>query len=186
MQQLVSERDSHDTRPLLILAADEGRRSRIGEIRRCWCPPGIRPVVPKQQVREYVYAYAAVAPELGRMTCLVLPYANTKMMNLFVQQVSQDFHDYFVVMQVDRAAWHQSKALQVPENIRLLPQPAHSPELMPVEHIWEYVRENYFYNKILKSLDAVIDKVCEGLVALSSAPEKLRSMTYFPYLRISS
>lgn len=86
-------------------------------------------------MREFVYAYAAVAPELGRMTCLVLSYANTKIMNLFLQQVSEDFRDYFIVMQVDRAAWHQSKALQVPENICLLPQPAHSPELMPVEHI---------------------------------------------------
>jgi len=185
VQQLLLERDCNDTRPLLILAADEGRFGRIGEVRRCWCPAGIRPVVPKQKVREYVYAYAAVAPELGRMTCLVLPYANTKMMNLFLQQVSQDFHDYFIVMQVDRATWHRSKDLKIPENIRLLPQPAHSPELMPVEHIWEYLRENYFYNKILKSLDAVIDKVCEGLVALSSAPEKLRLMTYFPHLRIS-
>jgi len=49
----------------------------------CWCPKGIRPTVPKQQVRQYVYAYAAVAPALGQMTCLILPYANTKMMNLF-------------------------------------------------------------------------------------------------------
>ena len=88
-------------------------------------------------------------------------------------------------MQVDRAAWHQSKSLQVPENIRLLPQPAYSPELMPVEHVWEYLRENYFYNRILKSIDVVIDKVCEGLMALSSAPERLQSMTYLPHLRVN-
>ena len=185
MEQLLLEHDSNDTRPLLILAADEGRFGRIGEIRLCWCPPGIRPVVPKQQVREYVYAYATVAPQLVKMSCLVLPYANTKMMNLFRQQVSQDFSDYFIVMQVDRAAWHQSKSLKVPENIRLLPQTAQSPELMPVEHVWEYLKENYFSNKILFSLDAVIGRVCEGLVALSMAPERLRSMTYFPHLRIT-
>lgn len=41
-----------------------------------------------QQVRQYVYAYAAVAPSLGQMTCLILPYVNTQMMNLFLQQVS--------------------------------------------------------------------------------------------------
>jgi hypothetical protein len=94
------------------------------------CPPGIRPVVPKQQVREYVYAYVAVAPQLGQMTSLILPYANTKMMNLFLKQVSQEFAEYFIIMQVDKAAWHLSKSLQIPENIRLLPQPSHSPELM--------------------------------------------------------
>ena len=88
-------------------------------------------------------------------------------------------------MQVDKAAWHRSKSLQIPENVRLLPQPSHSPELMPVEHIWEDIRENYFYNRIFKSMDKVIDKVCEGLVNLASDSERLRSMTYFPHLKIS-
>jgi hypothetical protein len=133
-------------------------------------------VVPKQQVREYVYAYAAVAPQLGRMTALILPYANTQMMNLFLKQVSQDFAEYFIIVQVDRAAWHRSKSLQIPENIRLLPQPSHSPELMPVEHIWEDIRENYFYNRIFKSMDKVVDTLRQGLVELSAAPERLRSI----------
>ena len=149
------------------------------------CPPGIRPVVPKQQVREYVYAYVAVAPQLGQMTSLILPYANTKMMNLFLKQVSQEFAEYFIIMQVDKAAWHLSKSLQIPENLRLLPQPSYSPELMPVEHIWEDIRENYFYNRILKSMDNVVDTLCQGLIELSCDPERLRSLTYFPHLRIS-
>ncbi len=107
------------------------------------------------------------------------------MMNLFLKQVSQDFAEYFIILQVDRAAWHLSNNLQIPENIRILPQPSHSPELMPVEHIWEDIRENYFYNRILKSMDKVVDRLCQGLVALSSDPERLRSLTYFPHLRIS-
>lgn len=168
------------------MAADEGRFGRLGEVRSCWCPKGIRPIVPKQQVREYVYAYAAVAPELGQMTSLVLPYANTKMMNLFLKQVSEDFPGYFIIMQVDKAAWHRSKSLQIPENIRLLTQPAHSPELMPVEHLWEDIRENYFYNRVFKSMSKVVDELCKGIVDLVSDPERLRSMTYFPHLKISS
>ena len=48
-----------------------------------------------QQVREYIYAYAAVAPQLGQMTSLVLPYANTKMMNLFLKQVKARFSRLF-------------------------------------------------------------------------------------------
>jgi hypothetical protein len=40
------------------------------------------------------------------MTCLILPYVNREMMELFLQEVSQDFADYFIVMQVDRASWH--------------------------------------------------------------------------------
>lgn len=90
------------------MAADEGRFGRIDEVRSCWCPKGIRPTVPQQMVRQYVYAYAAVAPSHCQMTCLILPYANTKMMNLFLEQVSVEFAEYFIVMQVDRADWHRS------------------------------------------------------------------------------
>lgn len=166
------------------MAADEGKFGRMGEVRPCWCPKGIRPTVPKQQVRQYVYAYAAVAPSLGQMTCLILPHANTKMMNLFLQQVSLEFTDYFVVMQVDKAAWHRSNSLLIPENVRLLQQPAYSPKLMPLEHVWEDIRENHFYNRIYKSMDKVEDALCAGLMELCSDPERLRTMTFFPHLRI--
>jgi transposase len=166
------------------MAADEGRFGRIGEVRCCWCPKGIRPTVPKQQVRQYVYAYAAVAPALGKMTCLILPHANTKMMNLFLQQVSVELASYFIVMQVDKASWHRSKYLKIPENIRLIHQPSYSPQLMPVEHIWEEIREKHFSNHVFPSLDKVEDELSLGLLELCSDPERLRSLTFFPHLRL--
>jgi transposase len=166
------------------MAGDEGRFGRLGEVRSCWCPEGIRPTVAKQQVRQYVYAYAAVAPALGQMTCLILPYVNTQMMNLFLQQVSREFADYFIIMQVDKAAWHRSSCLKVPENIRLVYQPSYSPQLMPVEHLWDEIREKHFYNRIFKSLDQVEDELNLGLVELLTEPERLRSLTFFPHLRI--
>ena len=105
-------------------------------------------------------------------------------MNLFLQQVSREFADYFVVMQVDKAAWHRSKALKNPENVRLIEQPAYSPKLMPVEHIWEDIRENHFYNHVYKSIDLVESALCTGLLELCSDPERLRSLTFFPHFRL--
>ena len=74
--------------------------------------------------------------------------------------------------------------MTVPENIRLIYQPAHSPELMPVEHIWEDIREKHFYNQVFPTLDQVEDVLCQGLVELSSSGDRLRSLTLFPHLRI--
>jgi hypothetical protein len=90
---------------------DEGRFGRISRPKRCWAPPGMRPHVPSQVVRESVYVFAAVAPALGLMTSLVLPAANTAMMNLFLSHVSQIFVDYFIVMQVDQAVWVRREAV---------------------------------------------------------------------------
>lgn len=86
-------------------------------------------------------------------------------------------------MQVDRAGWHSAKALAVPDTIRLIPQPASSPELNPVEHVWEEIREKQLPNLALPALDDVIEKVCTGLQQLEAAPERLRSMTSFPHFR---
>ncbi len=117
------------------------------------------------------------------MTSLILPSANTAMMNLFLEHVSQTKASYFLVMQVDQAGWHRAKDLVVPENIRLIFQPAHSPELNPVEHVWEDLREKQLPNRAFPSLDEVIDAVCDGLRQLESDPKRLRSMTYFPHFR---
>jgi transposase len=122
---------------------------------------------------------------LGKMTSLILPYANTDMMNIFLRQVAEDFKDYFVIMLIDKAAWHRSESLIVPENIRLLELPPYSPELNPTEHIWEYLRENATPNIAFRSLDQLEDALCRHLRILENDPECVRSMTNFPYLRIT-
>jgi len=166
------------------MAQDEGRFGRISSPRRCWVPPGLRPHVAAQLVREYTYVYAAVAPQLGLMTSLVLPRADTPMMQLFLDHVSETFAEYFIVMQVDQAGWHRSKALVIPENIRLISQPAYSPELNPVEHLWEELREKYFPNRLFASLDQLMEVLCQGLSELSADKERLKSMMCFPHFRI--
>jgi hypothetical protein len=166
------------------MAQDEGCFGRISIPRRCWAPPKVRPQVARQVVREYVYVYSAVAPEIGKMTSLLLPHASTAMMNLFLEHVSQEFSDYFIVMQVDRAGWHDANELVIPENIRLILQPAYSPELNPVEHLWDYLRENYFHNWAAPSLKQVIEVLIDALQLLVADVELLQSMTNFPHLRV--
>lgn len=168
------------------MAEDEGRFGRVSIPRRAWAPPAVRPLAPRQIVRDYTSVYAAVAPAEGKMTSLILPSADTQMMSLFLEHVSQTFAKYFIVMQVDQAGWHGSKDLKIPDNIRLIAQPAYSPELNPVEHVWEELREKKLPNLALASLDDVIDKVCEGLNQLEADPERLRSLTYFPHFRMVS
>jgi transposase len=167
------------------MAQDEGRFGRINPPRRCWAPKPIRPVVRNQIVHEFLYVFAAVCPYLGRLTALILPYANTEMMTLFLQQVAVDFRDYIVVMLLDQAAWHTTHKLAVPENMRLLPLPPGSPELNPTEHLWEDLRENEMANQPFDSLDRVEDALCHGINRLAANPGCLRSLTNFPYLRLT-
>ncbi len=166
------------------MAQDEGRFGRISRPNRCWAPAGTRPLAPAQIVREAVYVFAAAAPALGKVCSLILPAANTDMMNLFLLHVSQTFSEYFIVMQVDQASWHHSKALVLPENIRLIKQPPYSPEVNPVEHVWDDIREKHFHNRAFSSLDLLIDELCFALNLLADDPQRITSMTNFPHLQI--
>ena len=78
----------------------------------------------------------------------------------------------------------KAQDLVVPENVRLIYQPAYSPEVNPVEHVWEELREKYFPNRVFPSLDLVLDMLCQGITDLAAHPERLRSMTCFPHFRI--
>jgi hypothetical protein len=77
------------------MAQDEGCFGRISRAKRCWAPPGMRPHAPVQVVREYMYAYAAVAPAQGQMISLVLPEASTAIANA----TRTDIHEH---SQVDK------------------------------------------------------------------------------------
>jgi hypothetical protein len=136
-------------------------------------------------VREFVYVFAAVCASLGRLTTLILPLVNTDMMSLFLAHVAEEFAGYFIVMLLDRAGWHMAKRLTVPENIRLLPLPARSPELNPAEHMWEELREKSLPNPSFHSLTVLEDTLCAGLSQLADDPVRIRSLTDFPYTRIT-
>ena len=138
------------------------------------------PYVPSQIVREYTYAYVAVSPHDGTMDSLILPQVSEQAMSIFLREVSNRHPDEFILMVMDGAGWHKAKALSVPENMALIFLPPYSPELNPVEHVWENIRENGFRNKAFNSIEAVEDQLMQSLEALEKDPTSVASMTGFP------
>jgi len=167
---------------LRLMFQDEGRFGRISTPRRCWTPRGIRPNVPNQIVREYTHAFVAVSPHDGEMDSLILPQVNEQIMSIFLREVSNRHPDDFILMVLDGAGWHRAKALSVPENMALIFLPPYSPELNPVEHIWEHIRENGFHNKAFNSIQAVEDQLMQSLQALENDTASVASMTGFPWI----
>ncbi len=88
MTALLHTRAPQDTRPVVIMAEDAECFGRLDRPRRCWVPKPLRPIVPRQIVREFVYVFAAVCAQLGRLTSLILPTADTAMMNVFLTHVA--------------------------------------------------------------------------------------------------
>jgi transposase len=169
-------------RPIRLMFEDEARFGRCQDPRRCWAPPGVRPRVASQFIRESVYAFAALSPHDGTRVSLVLPVARTDAMTLLLAELSRRHPDEVILLVVDGAGWHWAKALEVPANVRLIAQPPHSPELNPVEHLWEELREKWFANALFTSLDAVEDQLVEALVALEDDPARVASRAGFDWI----
>jgi transposase len=133
-------------------------------------------------VREYTFAYAAVSPWDGVMDSLVLPLVNADAMSLFLAEVSERHPNDFILMVMDKAGWHQANDLKIPCNMRVIFLPPYSPELNPVEHLWEEIREKWFPNKVFKSLDAVENVLVEALATLEKSREEVASITGFGWV----
>ena len=131
---------------------------------------------------EYTYAYASCEPATGTMDALILPQVNTQCMQIFLGTVATRHITDHIVMVTDGAGWHSSKKLVAPPNIRLLPLPPYAPELNPVEHLWEELREKCFHNKVFSCLDALEDDLAMGLMAMENTPEVVQSITNWPWI----
>ena len=44
---------------------------------------------------------------------------------------------------IDGAGWHKAGDLKIPENMSLMFIPPYSPELKPVENVWQFLRQTY-------------------------------------------
>lgn len=161
---------------------DEARFGRINDVRRCWAPKPIRPLCKAMLTHEYTYAYAAVEATSGELDSLILPAVNTQCMQRFLDEVGWRHPNDKIVMVLDGAGWHSSGALKPPQNMKLFPLPPYAPELNPVEHVWDELREKYFHNRVFDSLDALEDQLEMALRSFENDPSIIKSIVAWDWI----
>lgn len=161
---------------------DEARFGRISDPRKCWAPAPLRPMVKLALVREYVYAYAAVSPKDGVIDWMLGGKMDTVSMGAFLRLVANKHPEEFVMMVVDGAPSLRAIHLRVPKNMALVKLPPYSPELNPVEHLWDELREKEFANQVFETLGAVIAQAARGLKKMEEYPDGLRSLTGWDWI----
>ena len=168
--------------PVRLVFQDEARFGRMSNPRACWAPAPERPIVGLALVREFRYEYAAVSPWRGDLDYMTSEKMNTENMSKFLKQVSETHNQDFIVMVLDGAPSHRGKELGVPENMALVFLPPYSPELNPVEQLWNVLRREYFANKVFDSLNAATLQAEHGLANLASNRGALKSLTNWPWI----
>ena len=156
---------------------DEARIGQKNGRTRIWARRGTRPTQPEDQRYKNAYIFGAICPAKGKGAALVLPRADTEAMQLHLIEISKNVaRNAHAAVLMDRAGWHITDKLNVPKNITIILLPSRSPELNPVENIWQYMRENWISTLVFETYQAIVDTACSAWNKLIAQPETITSI----------
>lgn len=146
---------------------------------RCITLPGVKPTQSVRWGRENFWLYGVVAPLNGESFFYEFSHLDTACFECFLQLLSEAYPDVLNVIQLDQAPAHSSDSLTIPENVVLLFQPPHSPELNPIERVWQDLKSD-LKGEVFTKLNDLRAAIREVLSYMS--PEWLASLTQYPYI----
>ena len=119
----------------------------------------------------------AICPARGKGAAVASPWVNTDAMQAHVDEIARNVASgAHAVLVMDRAAWHSTSKLVMSDNITPIMLPSRSPELNPVENIWQYMRANWLSNRVFESYDAIIEAICDAWNKLVALPGTIKSI----------
>lgn len=149
-----------------LWSEDEARLGLKPITRKIWWQKGSRPLAYQRRRDQWLQLFAFVRPTDGDSSFLLSPSVNTAAMDIALKQFAayaNPTNDKVIVLLVDRAGWHTTEELTVPDGIRLFPLPPYTPELQPTECVWPPVREPLANRPIetMDELEKLIIKRCQ-------------------------
>ena len=146
---------------------------------------GVKPVAPVLWKRDNFWLYGVVEPLSGWYFYQEYTHLNTKGFQQFIDALSAQLGEDTALSQMDQAGAHVTSALHWPENLIPVCQPAHSPELNPIERVWEFIKRQLqgevFTNlqELRDRLQQVLEKITlEQICSLSSYNFILEALFY--------
>jgi transposase len=142
---------------------DEARIGQRGTRSRIWAITGTRPRAVRQQQFLSTYIYGAICPQTGASAGLILPESNTECMNLHLEEISKKVPvGRHAVIVMDQAGWHTTESLAKFNNITPVFLPPNSPELNPVEQVWQWIRSHKLSDRCFDNYDDILNSAAEA------------------------
>lgn len=146
---------------------DEGRFGTMPVVRRLWARVGERAHSYVKPGYKNFYAYSSVSPITGEAFSLLLPWVNSEMMTLYLSELSRTYSGKNLLLIMDCAGWHKAKELKIPPNIKIEYLPPYSPELNPVERLWQWLRRHICSVRLFESEDELMAILAKKIYSLS-------------------
>ena len=166
---------------MTLWGQDEHRLGLLPVLRRVWAPRGQRPGAAVRRRYAWLYVYGFVRPATGQTWWCLLPTVSVEAMNLALAEFARDEGigaGKRAVLALDRAGWHASGRLALPEGVHLAFPPAASPELQPAERLWGLVDEPVA-NRAFADLDALEEVLVARCRTLTADRRTVKAHTRF-------
>ena len=159
---------------------DEARVGQKGSLEYVWGPVGSRPPAVRDNRHDSAYLFGAICHARKVGAAIVMPGVNVEAMSEHLKEISaQVLPGAHAIVVCDGAGWHQrGKRLYIPDNITLLPLPPYSPELNPMENIWDYLRGNELSMRVWDSYEAIITACKDAWLFLVGDTERIDSIAH--------
>ena len=163
-------------RPLRIWVSDEARFGLQPSLRRAWVTRGVRAHKSSKCRYDWQYIWGALQIGGGGSEFLYTNKADGDVSAAFLQQISQRDPHAIHIMIWDGAPFHpHNKDARIPDNVVVLRQPPYSPELNPVEKLWDQLRDG-LCNRSWKNLDDLLEAATAWLSDFWSDPRRIFSL----------
>lgn len=167
--------------PKKLFFQDESRFGLMTQTGRLWARKGRRPIMSYKQSREYLVLFASVCPSTGEMSTLIYSHMDSLAMNAHLRILSEEHPCTCNIVVLDGAGWHRSKELEIPDNIKLIFLPPYSPQLNPVEQIWQFLKSHFTRGAYFELLDQIQQRVIDGVCSLHQNPHLVKSIANTSY-----
>jgi len=166
-----------DLQNVEIWFQDEARVGQHGTITRLWTEKGMRPRPVRQMQYEFSYIFGAVCPSMNKSVGMIINEVGIDAMKAHLEMISKEVEPgKIAVIVLDRASWHKSKKVNCFSNIRILPLPPASPELNPVEQLWQQLRDKFLANRSFKDLPAIVEACCLAWNTFTQIPNAIKNL----------
>lgn len=137
---------------IVLFFVDEMRYGLMSNYKRSWSKIGKRVIIKNQMEFANAYLYSAINPIDGETVHLLgFKAINSATTYKFLEELKKLKANKQIIVIWDNAPFHRLKALTEIEDISILFLPAYSPQLNPVERLFEELRRATA-NRIFKSL----------------------------------
>lgn len=141
---------------------------------------GERVAIPKQMEFDWGYLWAEIDVLAGEVNVWFLPEMNGSTLSRIVAKMPEKWGNN-VALVWDNAGAHKSAAKRLPDGISVIPLPAYSPELNPVERFFQELRRR-IANRIFSSLEELEDALSEALQEYFQDRKKVKELCAYPWI----